>query len=408
MLQHVHGRTVRVGDAAHPHVLIEGDSLSVLPKIADEVGPVDVVYLDPPYNTGKEGWLYEDGHDDWVSFIREALVAVRGALAPGGVVAASIGHQRVHHLALLLAEVFPSHRIHTITVEVSGGKSGRGIRQVAEYVLLAVPAGFRPGVLPWAGEKREARQPWEGLTLSTAPAGRWPNQVYPIIVDRGARRIVRIGASMQDDGDGLFSQDVVTPADGDSVALWPVTRHGVRCSWRLARGTAVAAAERGHLRIDPTRMPGNPNPFSAKYLPAGVAARLEAGELDVIGRDDNGVLVFAPAAPASTDVPTIWRRSEHHTANGTARLRELIGPNRFPYPKSPALVADILRVASGGKRDAVILDPFAGSGTTLDAVAALNRSDGGERRCVLVTNDEGGTYEEILLPRAVALGFELA
>ena len=104
-------------------------------------------------------------------------------------------------------------------------------------------------------------------------------------------------------------------------------------------------------------------------------------------------------------MPTIWTRSEHHTSKGTARLRELIGPNRFPYPKSPALVADILRVACGGKRDAVILDPFAGSGTTLDALVTLNGEDGGRRRGVLVTNDEGGIYEEILLPRAAALGF---
>lgn len=404
---------IGVRDGLTPsHLVVEGDSAIALPLIAAEVGAVDVVYLDPPYNTGKTEWMYGDAHDDWMGFMRERLLLVRGMLADGGAVAASIGYQRVHHLALLMAETFPRHRVHTITVEVSGGKPAGGVKQVAEYLLLALPDGFEPHPLPWAAG--EARQPWEGLTLSTAPKGRWPHQVYPIIVEDVTRRIIDVGPSLQDRLDAGDRFDPTeypftqSQARGEgTTVLWPVSSRGKECSWRLARDAFVAAVERGHVKVDDTRMPGNPNPFSVKYLPAGAAARVDSGEIEVLGREDSGALILRSAAPRGADIPTMWARKEHHTAKGTSRLTELMGAHQFPYPKPVALVQDILTALAGGRRDAVILDPFAGSGTTLEAVAALNAADGGRRRAILVTNDEGDVYARVTVPRveAVATAF---
>lgn len=390
------------------HLLIEGDNALVLPVIAAHIGLCDVVYLDPPYNTGKTGWVYEDAHEDWVGFMRERLLLIRGMLSDKGAVAVSIGHQRVHHLALLLAELFPDRRVHTITVEVSGGVSGGGVTQLAEYLLLVLPDGYETYPMGWnAGE---SRQPWEGLTLSTAEKGRYPNQVYPVLVDDKTRRVLDVGPSMQDlldAGDRLdpaaypFIQELAA-VPGTSV-LWPVTSRGKECCWRLSRQAFVAALDRGHVKVDPTRMPGNPNAFSVKYLPSGAAARVEAGEIPTLGRDEAGALILASAPPRNADIPTMWARKEHHTAKGTARLTELVGEHRFPYPKAVALVRDILTALTAGRPDAVILDPFAGSGTTFEAVAELNAADGGYRRAILVTNSEGDVFEQVTVPRVAAV-----
>ncbi|WP_433673797.1 DNA methyltransferase [Microbacterium gorillae] len=397
------------------HLLIEGDNSVALPLVAADVGRADIVYLDPPYDTGKTDWMYGDARGDWVDFMRARLLLVSSMLAEGGVVAASIGYQRVHHLALLMAEVFPQHQVHTITVEVSGGKPGGGVKRVEEYLLLALPDGFTPHPMPWVQAGSEARQPWEGLTLSTAAKGRWPNQVYPIIVDRSTRRVVDVGASLQDLLDAGEEFDPYTypltqddVREEETVALWPVTRHGKECSWRLSRAAFVAALGRGHVKVDPTHMPGNPNPFSVKYLPAGAAKRIDAGEIEVLGFDANGALILRSAVPVSAEIPTIWSRKEHHTAKGTARLTALIGRHHFPYPKPVPLIRDILTALAGDRPRAVILDPFAGSGTTLEAVAELNATDGGERRAILITNDEGGVHELVTLPRVRAVAAEHA
>ncbi len=394
------------------HTLICGENLEVLPRIAGELPPVDVIYLDPPYNTGKREWMYDDDRDDWGEFMRERLIFLRGMLADDGVVAASIGAQQVHELANLIQRTFTRHRVHMVTVEVSGGKSAGGVRQVAEYLLLALPAGFRPAPLPWALAQSEPRQPWEGLALSTAPKGRWPNQVYPVYVDRKTRAVVGVGDSLQDLLDRGELEDATvyrfseTTAPAGSAAVWPITRHGRECSWRLSRDAILAAIERGHIKADPTRMPGNPNQFSVKYLPAGATKRVESGEIDVLGRDDAGALILRSHRPTSADIPTIWARKEHHTARGTARLRELIGENTFPYPKSVALIRDILLAVSGNKPDAVVLDPFAGAATTFDAVCELNAADNGGRRAVLVTNDDGGIFKRVAVPRVRAVAAE--
>lgn len=388
-----------VADADFSHLAVCGDNADAIPRLA--AGPVlregaDVVYLDPPYNTGNS-WLYQDDRQDWEQFIRTRLLLVRGILSPSGCVAVSIGAGEVFRMGKLLQDVFPDRNVAMVTVEVSGGTTRKGIRQIAEYLLLVLPDGFTPGRASFV--EGESRQPWEGATLSTCEPGRYPNQVYPVFVDPATRRIIGVGAAGMEGAFDPAPEDA--PAGSDVV--WPVTSRGKRCSWRLTRDRFAERIEPGWVKADPVHMPGNPNLHSVKYLPAGVLKRLAQGQLVADGREPGGALKFRTQAPSGASIPTVWSSKEHHTAKGTGRLHELIGPNDFPYPKPVGLLADIVRVLTAGKPDAVIVDAFAGSGTMFEAVQVVNDEDGGDRRSVLVTTNEGGVFEDVLTPRISAV-----
>jgi adenine-specific DNA-methyltransferase len=130
-------------------------------------------------------------------------------------------------------------------------------------------------------------------------------------------------------------------------------------------------------------------PYTISYLSLPNIRRVEHGELEVAGtRPDGSKVVVIPGGKAARPV-TVWREARHDAgAYGTSILREMIPGRRFPFPKSLYLVEDTLRLFVLDKPNAVVLDFFAGSGTTFHAVARLNHQDGGRRQCILVTNNE--------------------
>ena len=115
---------------------------------------------------------------------------------------------------------------------------------------------------------------------------------------------------------------------------------------------------------------------------------LERGELEVLGKDDDGTLItgrsFKPIVPL-----TIWNQPSHGAGDyGSSLLLDIFISKRFTFPKSLYAVCDTLRFVVKEKKNALIVDFFAGSGTTLHAVNLLNAEDGGNRRCIMVTNNE--------------------
>lgn len=131
--------------------------------------------------------------------------------------------------------------------------------------------------------------------------------------------------------------------------------------------------------------------------------RIEEGDIVVTGRDPlNGAVNVEYANATSTVAKTVWNRGTHRAGEyGSRVLSDFLGERRFPFPKSLHAVADTLRVAVGDNPDALIVDFFAGSGTTLHATALLNQEDGGRRRSIIVTNNE---VEETLANRLRADG----
>ena len=130
--------------------------------------------------------------------------------------------------------------------------------------------------------------------------------------------------------------------------------------------------------------------WSIRYLLEGALSAIESGELEVAGYDRYGGVILPPKR--GRVVPkTMWHRVRHTAgaAGGTAMLAALFGRTGvFSFPKSIYSVRDTIDAAIGSRKDAMILDFFAGSGTTLHATLMLNADDGGRRRCVLVTNNE--------------------
>src|SRR5699024_7900184 len=138
------------------------------------------------------------------------------------------------------------------------------------------------------------------------------------------------------------------------------------------------------------------------YLGKAQIKRIEAGQIEVHGRAQDGSLMLGPDQSTRPLISpkTVWNMPAHRAGEyGTALLGAVVPGRSFPYPKSLYAVEDTLRVAVGDKRDAVILDFFAGSGTTAHAAMRLNRQDGGCRRSVLVTNNEVSDDEAKRLTR---------
>jgi len=147
--------------------------------------------------------------------------------------------------------------------------------------------------------------------------------------------------------------------------------------------------DKGYIKVSPNRRLGERNLFSVQYLPAGVIKKVESGEIPTLGREvDLPTLSLGENTTAGAAIPSIWNESSHRTSAGNEHLKAVLGDKRFPYPKPVPLVSDIVRgFAQAGER-AVVLDFFAGSGTTVEAVMTANSSDGGRRQAILVTNNE--------------------
>ena len=129
--------------------------------------------------------------------------------------------------------------------------------------------------------------------------------------------------------------------------------------------------------------------LSISYLPSGMQKKIENGEIAVLGKNENGSIIFDADEYTPKFMPgTQWRIKSHDaTEHGTKLLEKYIG-HRFSYPKSLYAVRDSLSFYLANKKNALVVDFFAGSGTTLHAVNLLNAEDGGKRRCIIITNNE--------------------
>lgn len=210
-----------------------------------------------------------------------------------------------------------------------------------------------------------------------------PNLCYPILLDRDDR-IVGVGDPATDDDDHLRKAKV-----GGQRAAWPVRADGRLGIWRVDRNRLMYLAEHGFVHS--TGRDEARGTWTILYLLGGTVDAIEGGALTVTGYGEHGEVLVAGHQLRTTIPKTVWKSSSHTAGGqgGTVMLNNLLGErNRFTFPKSVYAVQETLAAAVGDRPDALILDFFGGSGTTVHATAILNAADGGCRRCILVTNNE--------------------
>jgi adenine-specific DNA-methyltransferase len=274
-----------------------------------------------------------------------------------------------------------------------GGSSRTGeFSRVNEFIFFAMfgsaaPTRVGSDLLFTEGRSvAENRSPiWRALLRSGTGPLRTdsPAKFYPIFIDPERRAVVGAGEPL---ARTAKRDDIETPPG--LAVVWPLKPGGVEGRWDINRATFDQRLAAGHVKV------GGYNEqlgqFTLYYLRAAEIARLGNGELVTLGRTPEGHLDIAYSDKARAVVPkTIWNVASHDAGtHGSSLIQRFIPDREFPFPKSLYAVEDAIRPFVLDKPDAVIVDFFAGSGTTAHAVARLNRQDGGRRRSIMVTNNE--------------------
>lgn len=398
-------RVARGGPDKPWHMLINADNFHALQLLLYAYeGKIDVIYIDPPYNTGARDWKYNNDyvdssdsfrHSKWLSMMKKRLLLARRLLAPDGVLIATIDEHEVQHLGVLLEQLFPecAQQLVTIVINQKGVSQGR-LARVEEYAIFVfmpkaqVQTHHDDLLSPErSNEKRFQTPRWEWLLRGGNNSRREdrPNLFYPIYIDPKTKVIIEVGEALP------WGKHPDLSSAGNGKVAWPIRTDGSFGNWQAKPATLRELIAGGFVKLggfDKKRQT-----WTILYLNKGSRARIEKGEISVVGRDQvTGAIEVAYASDEARqrNIKTVWHRGTHDSGiYGSSVLRAIVGNDvNFAFPKSLYAVRDALGVVARGKRDAVILDFFAGSGTTLHATALMNAHDGGTRQCLMVTNNE--------------------
>lgn len=414
--------SISTAEAANPwHTLIEADNYHAL-QLLDYLyrGQVDCIYIDPPYNTGARDWKYNNDyvdaadqyrHSKWLSMMEKRLRIAKRLLNPkDSVLIVTIDEKEYLHLGCLLEEMFPEAHIQKVSIVINPNGVARQnemyrLEEYAFYVYIgsATPALLKDPLFTSGinqrkqetaidAQSQQTKVRWEWLLRGGSNSDRVhsPGCFYPVYIDPVLRSIADIGWPLPPNEHPSEKQE----RDG-LVAVWPIARGtGAEKVWQLSRNSLIELVEKGLAKVgayDRKR-----DRWTLLYLGSAQRERLNRGELIVTSRDANGVAIVEQSGNTEVlEAPrTIWNRQAHSAGEYGSRLIRAIVPGReFAFPKSIYATKDAINCVVKNKPDALIVDFFAGSGTTLHAVNLLNKEDGGRRRCIMVTNNEVSNEE---------------
>lgn len=388
------------------HTLIEADnyhSLQLLEHLY--AGKVDCIYIDPPYNTGARDWKYNNDyvdssdfyrHSKWLSMMEKRLMLAKKLLNPKeSVLMVAIDEKEYLHLGCLLEELFSGADMQMVAtvVNAKGAVRDGKFSRVEEYVFVITIGNAHVHPLQYnmldTTSEDVTNEPkpveWLGFRRREATSTRSarPNQFYPIFVKNETGEIVEIGDRIDYD----ISRESIPVPDG-CTALWPLKPDGTEMLWGLTPDVARKNLENGYLRVNswnPQKKTG-----TVQYLQGGVINGIADKTIEIIGHRDDGSIIAQYKPGTDTISPKrVWNVPAHNAENyGTNLITSLLGKRKFSFPKSLYAVEDILKFFEKDNKSVLIIDFFAGSGTTLHAVNLLNAEDGGHRRCIMVTNNE--------------------
>ncbi len=367
VLKEVKSREIKTDPDKPTHILIEGDNFHALSVLAyTHEKAIDVIYIDPPYNTGARDWKYNNNyvdindayrHSKWLSMMSNRLKVAKRLLKRDGVLICAIDENERDRLGLLLEDTFKDHELHCITiVHNPRGIQGNNFSYTHEYAYFL----FRKGLKVIGSRKiREEEIDWRNLRDNGGESLRTDakNCFYPVIVENG--EITGFGDVLPNE----IHPTKQTKKKGSTHFIYPIDRKGIERKWRYARQTIEKVQ---HL-------------LRTKQTKTGF-------EIE-IGKDFG-------------TVRTVWQDSRYDAnENGTKLIHDLVPDTDFDFPKSVFNTYDCIAPMLYERRNAIVLDYFAGSGTTGHAVMILNKEDHGQRRFILCTNNENDIAQKVCLPR---------
>jgi len=415
------GRLDHGGDKPF-HVVINAENYHALQLLQfTHQGKLDVIYIDPPYNTGAKDWTYSndyvDGsdlyrHSKWLSFMERRLRLARRLLKRDSALVVTIDEHEVARLGVLLQQLFPEADITLVTIVINPkGVTRPGVQRFSRVEEYAYFCFFGDAGLYTLGddlltknvkkpeEGNEKRPRWKGLLRSGDAARREDrgDMFYPVFIDTNREAVLGAGDPLPLAQEPDFDTKIngLTP-------VWPVRSDGTLGRWGVGHETLRELIKKGYVALggyDAER-----NTWALSYLSRQPQEQIENGEL-VVKKYDNRRnvvdVVYDDPSAAGRRIKTVWHRTAHDAgAGGTDVIRGLLGGREFSFPKSVYAVRDTVAMLTRDKPDAIVLDFFAGSGTTAHAVGMLNAEDGGRRQSILVTNNEVDAEEQGKLGRA--------
>ncbi len=345
VLVEVPERAILSDDAEAPnHILIEGDNLEALTALSyTHTGKIDVIYIDPPYNTGNKDFSYNDTfidrengyrHSMWLSFMDKRLEISKNLLSSRGTIFISIDDNELSQLKLLCDEIFGERNFIACPVRrrrKSQANLSKNISTIHEYVLI-----YRKNI------EHELNKVEANLDLDSFK-------------------------NPDNDPRGPYTTMPCTNRGGTKYSVVTPTGNVIEDEWRFKKQTYDQLFEDNRI-VFPKGGKGKP-----RY------------KLFLSEKQRGGV------------IPNSWWDELESNQEGAALLKQILGEDAFSNPKPVGLITFIEKLST--LKDSTILDFFAGSGTTLHATMQLNAEDGGHRRCILATNNENGICENVTYER---------
>ena len=363
------------------NLIVQGDNLlalkALLPRYA---GQVKCIYIDPPYNTGNEGWVYNDNvnspeikkwlgevvgregetldrHDRWLCMMYPRLVLLKQFLREDGAIFISIDDNEVAALRLVLDEIYGANNfLAHVTVKANprGRQAQSGLALVHDHFLVYAKSTSLFKLGGFAIDQEYSAQ----FDKSDADGKAWR--------ELGLRQ--RGAESRREDRPDMFFSIFVDPRTGN-VALKRSADFAVEVLPRKSDGSD------GRWAWNATKVTRDSSLVYGRTVRRGVREEFDIFYRDYLEREGG----------RTTKPQTIFDFPDVNTEQGGLVVKEIFGKKLFAYPKPPGLIQRILQIATD--KDSLILDSFAGSGTTGHAVLKQNAEDGGKRRFILLEMD---------------------
>lgn len=396
------GEVCNAPDSELWHTLIEADNYHALQLLEYlYAGKVDCIYIDPPYNSRAKDWKYNNDYVDptdsymhslWLSMMQKRLRLAKELLNPNdSVLIVTIDEKEYLHLGCLLEELFPDAKIQMVSSVInSKGVARDEFYRVNEYLYIVRIGDCIPESLQLPSE-------WRGnIKTSTTEKVRWgslmrsgsgserkdsPGCFYPVFISNDRKHFCGAGDPIPL---GVDRHTIEVPEG--QIALFPIHEDGTEGRWQYSKDKFLEIQKKGYVRISTQTSSG----LTLRYISEGWQNKVENGTIAVVGTAEDGSLILDDSDYTQEYVPCNqwWIASHNATEFGSKLLKKFVCQRKFPFPKSLYAVHDALRFFVANKPEALIIDFFAGSGTTLHAVNLLNAEDNGHRRCIMVTNNE--------------------